>query len=306
MRINKLAATFLFVTICLATLAQKDSISLFQFEKLNTNDKLIIDYKNIGCRVNSGDRLVFYTVDKGIKFMRFENFHQKLTVDGFALDNYEKQKFKTENNDYKSQIITVERFHFIMKELEGIINSENKDALKYAGDNSELTLQLNNFNLTRQFKGWIELKNLPKVSQSRITDSTNSVDENKLNSFLKELRVNSSANSLLYNKYIFINDPGKPDRSTDDKIYYTDTLFSEISNLVRRNNFTVYSLVKARKKFKKENLYNYYYDGQKDAIYVIAIKTDKRFEFYYSLMYLGKIVSLMPSKILENEIIGWR
>lgn len=160
MKINKIIITFLCTAICLTTLAQKDSVSLFQFEKLNGNDKLIVDCKYITCRGNSGDRLIFYAVDKGIKVLIFENFYQNVTVDGFLLDNYEKQKFRTERSDYKYQTISIEKFHMIMKELEEIINSENKGGLKAAGDNSELTLQLNKINFTRNFRGWIELKSL--------------------------------------------------------------------------------------------------------------------------------------------------
>lgn len=89
-------------------------------------------------------------------------------------------------------------------------------------------------------------------------------------------------------------------------IYYTDTLFNEIGNLIRNGSFNIYPLAKARIKFKNENLYNYYYGGQKNTIYVVAIKTKKGFEFYYTLMYLGKIISLMPNRILDHQIIGWK
>jgi hypothetical protein len=140
---------------------------------------------------------------------------------------------------------------------------------------------------------------------STLTFAQTDTNQNKISSFLKELSNGNSSSANLYSKYIFINEPGKPDRSEDAIKYYTDTLFNEIGNSIRKASFHVYPLAKARVKFKKENLCNYYYDGQKNTIYVVAIKTEKGFEFYYTLMYLGKIVSLMPNRIIDNQIIGW-
>jgi hypothetical protein len=131
-------------------------------------------------------------------------------------------------------------------------------------------------------------------------------DENKLKLFLKELRNGSTKNSSLYTTYIYINNPGQPDRNSQDVKYYTDTLFNEIGAAIRKNNYKVYPLASAKLLFKNEKLYDYYYDGQKNSIYVIAIKTEKVFAFYYVLMYAGKIVSLMPSKIADNGIVGWK
>lgn len=130
-------------------------------------------------------------------------------------------------------------------------------------------------------------------------------NKNKLCYFLKDLRQNSLSNLNLYNKHMFINEPGKPGRSEENIKYYTDTLFAEIGVLIRENNYTTYTLAKAKIKYPKENIYDYYYEGQRNSIYVVVIKTKIGFRFYYALMHLGKIVSLKPTQTIDNAIIGW-
>lgn len=141
-------------------------------------------------------------------------------------------------------------------------------------------------------------------AQNMKSTETNS-DKANLEIFLKKLIAGNSTNTELYNNSFFINDSGKPNRDMIGIKYYTDTLFKEIKDF-SINGFNVYSLKDARTKFKKENLYNYYYDGQKDAIYIIFAQSGKEQIFYYSLMYNGKIVSLMPTRILDDSIIGWK
>lgn len=127
----------------------------------------------------------------------------------------------------------------------------------------------------------------------------------KLEYFLKDLSRAGLSNLNLYNKHMFINEPGKLGRSEENIKYYTDTLFTEIGILIQKNNYTTYTLAKAKIKYKKENLYDYYYEEQRNNIYVVVIKTKIGFRFYYALMHLGKIVSLKPTQTIDNAIIGW-
>lgn len=124
--------------------------------------------------------------------------------------------------------------------------------------------------------------------------------------FLSDLTTENPDTKALYSKYFFINKPGEPDRSPEEIKYYTDTLFKELNVALRSNAYEILPLSKARKKYKSENLYDYYYDGQKNSIYVIVIKMKGENDFVYTLMYLGKILSMEPSEILDNGIIGWR
>jgi hypothetical protein len=130
-------------------------------------------------------------------------------------------------------------------------------------------------------------------------------NQSNLETFLKELAQKKQSATALYNTYLFINEKGKPDRSEETIKYYTDTLFDKMGSLIRTNDYWIYPLAVAKKKYKKENFYNYYYDGQKKNIYVLAIKTKEGFVFQYVLMYSGKIVSLFPTKVIDNGIIGW-
>lgn len=133
----------------------------------------------------------------------------------------------------------------------------------------------------------------------------NDSNQYKLEYFLKDLSKAGLSNLDLYKKHMFISKPGKPDRSEEYIKYYTDTLFNEIGNLIHENNYVSYPLAKAKTKYKKENLYDYYYEGQKNNIYVIVIKTKSGLRFYYALMHLGKIVSLKPTQTIDNAIVGW-
>lgn len=136
-------------------------------------------------------------------------------------------------------------------------------------------------------------------------DNSKKCNINNIKLFVNALKKGSSPNAELYKSYIFINEPGKPDRNSEGIKYYTDTLFNEMQSFLNNYPSSIYSLSSARKKFGSQ-LYNYYYDGQKNSIFVIAIKVENVYNFYYCYMYFGKVVSLMPSKVADHSIVGWK
>ncbi len=145
-----------------------------------------------------------------------------------------------------------------------------------------------------------------------------------LNSFFLELMNGNKNNDVLFENYFYQNPP-LPDegRSLEDILYYKDTLIQNIRGLFKNQRVmvAVYTLQEAKKEEKSFIVYDYYYELQKDYIYVIKLKSDNFVKFFYALMIdfnemnkdlkfkiykKNKIVSLEPQLVKLNRIIQWR
>lgn len=109
--------------------------------------------------------------------------------------------------------------------------------------------------------------------------------------------------------YIYHSPAGEPDRSEDEINYYKDSLFPAYHKILASAiDYTILPLAKAKKEAGDSIVeYNYYYEGQKNNIYVILIntKTRKYDEVDYFLMLDGKIVSL-EGYTKDKGFIKWR
>lgn len=142
------------------SLAQKDSELLNKLKKLKPTDELIIDYSNMGCFTNQGERLVISIDGKKIQVLRFENFHRERTLDSKVLTDVEKQNLMIQANEFKSQIISFKKFQKSLKKLKKIINAGNDPSHPRIGERTKLSVQLNDENLLRYYKDWINLEHM--------------------------------------------------------------------------------------------------------------------------------------------------
>ncbi|MES2763734.1 MAG: hypothetical protein V4677_16080 [Bacteroidota bacterium] len=124
-----------------------------------------------------------------------------------------------------------------------------------------------------------------------------------------QLRSGNYNKDGLYKEHFYHSPAGKPDRSESEVVYYKDTLFGEFHQLLTQaTNFNILPLANAKKQLGDSIVtYNYYYEGQKNTIYVLWTDTEKRKYDHigYCLMLNGKIVSL-EGYTKDKAFIRWR
>ena len=142
----------------------QESFAFKEFSNLSADDTLVIDIRNVGCRVSPGDRYLICRNDSSYSVFQIIDFHLIYFIEGKEIEpNKEKQKFFLKNigklgdEQVKFRKMNPDTFKNFMIELEKIIESNNVDGVKIAGTKSCLTLTLNDKIFSREFKGWIEL-----------------------------------------------------------------------------------------------------------------------------------------------------
>ncbi|MES2513481.1 MAG: hypothetical protein V4580_05025 [Bacteroidota bacterium] len=149
------------------------------------------------------------------------------------------------------------------------------------------------------------------VCSSIAQNSRNTNDENIKTLFLvfDKLKSGNYDKNALYTNYFYHSPAKQQDRSQTEINYYKDTLFPLFNNmLMSAVNYNILPLQQAKTMAGDSIVeYNYYYQGQKNNIYVLLVTTkNRKYDFvHYFLMIDGKIVS-MEGYTLDKGFIRWR
>lgn len=148
--------------VSLSVFAHLDAEQFKKFEGLTKEDELIINVNNYGCRVEYYTRYVFYINSKGYRLKQFSLIPSNTFIDG-EKGNVERL-IKLEEQSRNFKLFTLSKFQYLnfIEELKEIISTSNSDAKKIAGDGVNLEINFNGKSFSREYRGWIEFKTLPK------------------------------------------------------------------------------------------------------------------------------------------------
>jgi hypothetical protein len=144
------------------------------------------------------------------------------------------------------------------------------------------------------------------AQNSRITN-----DENVKTLFFvfDKLKSGNYDKNTLYNNYFYHSPAKQQERTLTEINYYKDSLFPLFNKMmVSATNYNILPLQQAKKQAGDSIVeYNYYYQGQKNNIYVLLVTTkNRKYDYvHYFLMIDGKIVS-MEGYTLDKGFIRWR
>ena len=85
-----------FLLVSSHTFAQ-DSLDVQKIMTLNTKDTLIVDIKNVGCRVTIGDRYLILRQNSKYSVIQLIDFQTRHFLDGRVLSDNEKQDYFLDN-----------------------------------------------------------------------------------------------------------------------------------------------------------------------------------------------------------------
>ncbi|MCW3104674.1 MAG: hypothetical protein JWO09_3114 [Bacteroidetes bacterium] len=124
-----------------------------------------------------------------------------------------------------------------------------------------------------------------------------------------KLKSNDYNKDIIYADYFYHSPAGEADRVESEITYYKDTLFSNYHKILNTSiDYQILPLQKAKKQLGDSIVeYNYYYEGQKNNIYVLWTNTpERKYDLVdYFLMLDGKIVSL-EGYTKDKGFIKWR
>ena len=128
-------------------------------------------------------------------------------------------------------------------------------------------------------------------------------DYKALENFLIELKRSKVSYSELFESTFYSGKAGEETRTKESTDYYLTSVLPVLKEKIQKNHFSVVKYNKISEELKSK-YYSNYYDGQVDFIYLVTF--DKIEDTFYCLMFEGKIVSLMPDVIQDNQILSWK
>jgi hypothetical protein len=162
MNLKRIILNIFLFFVSFSVFAQLDAEQFKKFEGLTKEDELIVNVNNYGCSINYYTRYVFYINSKGYRVKKFLAMPSNTFVDGEKWSTERLIKLEEEQRNFKLFTLTQMQYLNWIEELRQIVNSNNSDAVKIAGDGVKLEINFNGKTFSREYRGWIEFKTLAK------------------------------------------------------------------------------------------------------------------------------------------------
>jgi len=141
------------------------------------------------------------------------------------------------------------------------------------------------------------------IVQSSFSQTRN--DKKLLLHFTEDVKNQQLSKNDIYKNYMYTEN-GIDNRSPEAVKFYTDTLMLEMELLFKKYKIFVSTLKEAKSKYGSSITNNYYYEGQRNSIYIITVLSSVNTIHYYILVHKNKIVSLMPEIVSSGNIYSWK